>query len=141
MPKPIATLGASRSHSTTSMRYLHEGPPGMTGLCMNVASLHGGMAFNVVQRGRFEWSTRPVSELQSRCLQGRARELGHRRDRIIRRSVLSVTVNHGPFECANAAALSALVKPFVTSIGKLDFWTEAALYMEHGINAMVIGPG
>ena len=29
----------------------------------------------------------------------------------------------------------------MTSIGTLDFWTEAALYTEHGIDAIVIGPG
>ncbi|HEY5949457.1 MAG TPA: hypothetical protein VIV40_28375 [Kofleriaceae bacterium] len=26
-------------------------------------------------------------------------------------------------------------------MGALDFWTEAALYAEHGIDAIVVGPG
>jgi len=108
----------------------------MTGLCMNIAALHGGMAFNVVpQRGRLEWSTRPYPGFDRAAYE---RELAA----ILPPSVeLSITVDHAPFQCANAEALSALVKPFVTSIGKLDFWTEAALYMAHGIDAIVIGPG
>ena len=61
MPKPIATLARlAVALDELGIRYLREGPAGMTGLCMNIAALHGGMAFNVVpQRGRLEWSTRP----------------------------------------------------------------------------------
>jgi acetylornithine deacetylase len=33
------------------------------------------------------------------------------------------------------------VRPFVDRVGGLDFWTEAALYEEHGIDAIVVGPG
>jgi acetylornithine deacetylase len=140
MPKPIATLARlAVALDDLGVRYLHEGPPGMTGLCMNVAALHGGMAFNVVpQRGRLEWSTRPYPSFDRTAYTAELAKLAAAIDPAI---VLSVMVDHAPFECANAEALSALVKPFVTSIGKLDFWTEAALYMEHGIHAIVIGPG
>jgi len=140
MPKPIATLARlAVALDDLGVRYLHEGPKDMTGLCMNVAALHGGMAFNVVpQRGRLEWSTRPYPSFDRAAYSAELAKLASTIDPAI---TLSVTVDHAPFECANAAALSALVQPFVTSIGKLDFWTEAALYMEHGIDAIVIGPG
>ena len=48
---------------------------------------------------------------------------------------LSTTIDHPPFSCDTLAPLVAA--PAVA----LDFWTEAALLAEHGIAAIVIGPG
>jgi acetylornithine deacetylase len=50
-----------------------------------------------------------------------------------------VTIDHPPFACESR--LAELVKPFAQRIGPLDFWTEAALWTQHGANAIVIGPG
>jgi acetylornithine deacetylase len=140
MPKPIAKLARlAVALDELGVRRLHGGPFGMQGLCMNVAALHGGVAFNVVpQRARLEWSTRPYPGFDRTAYERDLAELVRTIDPAI---VLSTTVDHAPFQCAHPEALSALVQPFVTSIGKLDFWTEAALYMEHGIDAIVIGPG
>jgi len=111
----------------------------MQGLCMNVAALHGGVAFNVVpQRGQREWWARPSPGFDRAGYEQELAELARSIDPGIQ---LATTIDHAPFQCAHPEALSALVKPFVTSIGQLDFWTEAALYMEHGIDAIVIGPG
>jgi acetylornithine deacetylase len=43
-----------------------------------------------------------------------------------------------PFSCD---ALVDHVRRFVRSVGTLDFWTEAALWAQHGKDAIVIGPG
>jgi len=140
MPKPIAKLARlAVALDDLGVRRLHDGPIGMQGLCMNVAALHGGVAFNVVpQRGQLEWSTRPFPGFDRAGYEQELAELARSIDPGIQ---LATTIDHAPFQCAHPEALSALVKPFVTSIGQLDFWTEAALYMEHGIDAIVIGPG
>jgi acetylornithine deacetylase len=140
MPKPIAKLARlAVGLDDFGVRRLHGGPAGMQGLCMNVAALHGGVAFNVVpQRARLEWSTRPYPGFDRAAYERDVAELARTIDPAI---VMTTTVDHAPFQCAHPEALAALVRPFVTSIGKLDFWTEAALFMEHGIDAIVIGPG
>ena len=51
---------------------------------------------------------------------------------------MASSVDHAPFKCDK---LADAVRPFVNKIGALDFWTEAALYEEHGIDAIVVGPG
>ena len=103
---------------------------------MNVAALHGGVAFNVIpQRGALEWSLRPYPGFD------RARwdaDVAARMAEIDPAIKLASSVDHAPFQCD---ALAELVRPHVNRIGALDFWTEAALYMEHGIDAIVVGPG
>ena len=93
----------------------------MTGTCMNVAALHGGVAFNVIpQRARLDWSLRPYPGFD------RARF-----DRAFDPTIaISTTLDHPPFACD---ALADLVRPFVTRVGAVDFWTEAALFAERGI--------
>ena len=140
MPKPIAKLARlAVALDELGVRRLHDGPAGMQGLCMNVAALHGGVAFNVVpQRGRLEWSTRPYPGFDRAAYDRELADLARAIDPAIE---LTATVDHAPFLCAHPEALATLVQPFVRSIGMLDFWTEAALFMEHGIDAIVIGPG
>ncbi|HTL39061.1 MAG TPA: M20/M25/M40 family metallo-hydrolase [Kofleriaceae bacterium] len=155
MPKPIAKLArlAVRIDDLGRQR-LHTGPTGMRGICMNVAAIHGGVAFNVIpQRAVLEWSLRPypgfdreawdssvaaaindvdAEEWIARGLPSRPPE--GERDQI----ALSTPIDHAPFACDK---LADAVRPFVKSVGSLDFWTEAALYQAHGIDAIVIGPG
>ncbi|HEY0250681.1 MAG TPA: M20/M25/M40 family metallo-hydrolase, partial [Kofleriaceae bacterium] len=137
MPKPIVTLARlAVALDDLGKRFLPRGPEAMKGLCMNVAALHGGMAFNVVpQRGRLEWSTRPYPGFERAAYDAELADLISSIDPKIE---LAVTVDHAPFGCDE---LVDLVRPFVTSVGSLDFWTEAALYEQHGIDAIVIGPG
>jgi acetylornithine deacetylase len=123
----------------------------MKGVCMNIAAIHGGVAFNVIpQRGSLEWSLRPAPgfdrakwdhdvalAIAAADEEDRAARPPHRgpaRDSI----TLTTPVDHAPFACA---ALADEVRPFVSKVGPLDFWTEAALYQAHGIDAVVIGPG
>ena len=140
MPRPLAHLARfAVALDDLGRARLTDGPPGMQGLCLNIAALHGGVAFNVVpQRGQLEWSLRPYPGFDRAAWDAIVAERVRAIDPAI---VLHTTVDHAPFLCAHPDALRTLVTPFVRSIGKLDFWTEAALYMEHGIDAIVIGPG
>jgi acetylornithine deacetylase len=135
MPKPIVELAkVAVALDELGKKRLHGGPPGMQGTCLNVAALHGGVAFNVVpERAELEWSLRPYPGFD------RAQW-----DRDVATIVAPVagtvtsTIDHAPFQCDK---LAAAVRPFVNSVGALDFWTEAALYQHHGIDAIVVGPG
>ncbi|MDB4957785.1 MAG: peptidase [Myxococcales bacterium] len=137
MPKPLVELAKlAVALDEIGRARLHDGPAGMTGLCLNIAALHGGVAFNVIpQRGELEWSLRPYPGFDR---DGWNREIAARAAAIDPKIAISVAIDHAPFQCN---ALVDLVRPFTQSIGALDFWTEAALYAEHGIDAIVIGPG
>ena len=137
MPRPIAHLARlTVALDELGRARLHDGPPGMTGLCLNNAALHGGVAFNVIpQRALLEWSIRPFPGFDRAAWD---REVTARAAAVDRAITVTATVDHAPFACD---ALAALVRPFARSIGTLDFWTEAALYAAHEIDAIVIGPG
>jgi acetylornithine deacetylase len=139
MPKPIATLARlAVAVDDFGKARLHEGPPGMTGLCVNIASITGGVAFNVIpQRGELEWSLRPYPGFDRAAWDA---AIDYAISQIDRGIKVTSTVDHDPFAC-DSAVLAAAVRPFVTDLGTLDFWTEAALYQTHGIDAIVIGPG
>ena len=137
MPRPLAQLARlAVALDDIGRARLHEGPAGMTGLCLNIAALHGGVAFNVIpQRGQLEWSLRPYPGFD------RARwdaEVAAAMRAIDPKIVLAASVDHAPFACDK---LAELVRPHVERVGTLDYWTEAALYAEHGIDAIVVGPG
>lgn len=136
LPRPIAQLARfAVALDELGRARLADGPPGMTGLCLNVAALHGGVAFNVIpQRAQLEWSLRPYPGFDRA---GWDRAIG-----AIDPSVaLATTIDHAPFRLADTATLAAVVRPHVSALVALDFWTEAALYAEHGIDAIVVGPG
>jgi acetylornithine deacetylase len=137
MPKPLLQLARlAVALDEMGRSRLHDGPPGMTGICLNIAALHGGVAFNVIpQRGQLEWSLRPYPGFDRAKWDADVAAAMRATDPGIK---LASSVDHAPFACD---ALADAVRPFVDRIGALDFWTEAALYMEHGIDAIVVGPG
>jgi acetylornithine deacetylase len=137
MPKPMVQLAKlAVALDDMGRARLHDGPAGMTGTCMNVAGFAGGVAYNVIpQRGRVDWSLRPYPGFDREAWN---RELARTAAAIDRDLVIATTIDHAPFSCD---ALAELVRPHVARVGSLDFWTEAALYQAHGIDAIVLGPG
>lgn len=137
MPRPIAKLARlAVALDELGRAQVDVGPKGMTGLCLNLAAIHGGVAFNVVpQAGELEWSIRPYPGFDrawwDRVVLARAAAA----DEGI---TIASTIDHAPFGCD---ALNDLVRPFARELGTVDFWTEAALLAQHGIDAVVIGPG
>ena len=137
LPKPIARLARfAAALDDAGVRRLHDGPPGMQGTCLNIAALNGGVAFNVIPaRGELEWSLRPYPGFDRT---GWDREVAALAARIDSDIAVENTIDHMPFSCD---ALVDHVRRFVRSVGTLDFWTEAALWAQHGKDAIVIGPG
>jgi acetylornithine deacetylase len=138
LPKPVAQLARlAVSLDDAGKRRVSEGPPDMKGTCLNIAALHGGVAFNVIPaRGELEWSLRPYPAFDRHGWQAEVLALASAIDPGI---AVSTTIDHAPFGCDSA--LAELVRPFARAIGPLDFWTEAAMWSEHGADAIVIGPG
>ncbi|MDQ3369990.1 MAG: M20/M25/M40 family metallo-hydrolase [Myxococcota bacterium] len=141
LPKPIAQLARlAVALDEAARRRLHDGPAGMTGTCLNLASLAGGVAFNVISaRAELEWSLRPYPGFDRAGWEREVAELARAVDPAI---ALATTIEHHPFASDPAeSTLGALVAPFAQRVGPLDFWTEAALWAAHGKHAVVIGPG
>lgn len=137
LPKPLAQLARlAASLDDYARTQVDVGPAGMTGTCLNIAALHGGVAFNVIPaRGRLEWSIRPYPGFDRAAWD---REVAQRAAAIDPDIQVADIIVHEPFGCD---ALAELVRPFVQRIGALDFWTEAAMWQAHGADAIVIGPG
>ncbi|HMG54593.1 MAG TPA: M20/M25/M40 family metallo-hydrolase [Kofleriaceae bacterium] len=137
LPKPIARLARfAAALDDAGVRRLHDGPEGMQGTCLNIAAISGGVAFNVIPaRGELDWSLRPYPGFDR---PGWDREIAGLAARTDPEITIETTIDHVPFACD---ALADHVRKFVRSVGTLDFWTEAALWAQHGKQAIVIGPG
>ncbi len=137
LPKPIAQLARlAAALDDAALRRLHDGPSNMAGTCLNLAALRGGVAFNVIAgRGELEWSLRPYPGSDRA---GWDREVAALAAAIDPAIAVETTLDHAPFKCD---AMAEHARPFVRAVGALDFWTEAALWSERGIDAIVIGPG
>lgn len=140
MEKPIVELSKLALRLDAMAREdLHKGPEGMQGLCMNVAKLTGGVAYNVVpDLGELSFSLRPAPGFDLAAFEARletARVESHPK------ITIEQITDHHPFACGDEAGIRALVGTHTEQFVGLDFWTEAALLQAAGIDAVVIGPG
>jgi acetylornithine deacetylase len=143
MARPVATLARLAVLLDDFGRAnVGGGPPGMQGMCMNVAGLDGGVAFNVVPTSAtLTWSLRPWPGFDRATWDQTLAELVASVERASgARIALEHVTNHAPFG-VDDPRLAALVDGHATELVGLDFWTEAALYQAAGMTAIVIGPG
>lgn len=142
LPAPVATLARlAVALDDLGREHRGRGPAGMTGLCMNVAGLDGGVAFNVIPtRAALTFSIRPWPGFDRATWDATLAAAARAIDPAI---AIACEIDHRPFGGGDASpeALRALVAPYVSDFVSLDFWTEAALYQEAGIGAVVVGPG
>lgn len=115
------------------------GPKGFEGMCMNLAKLDGGVAFNVVPaHAKLSASIRPPPGADSAAIRA---EL----EAIVRAHVPSATTtftrDNAPFATRDLAAFEPLVGDAARAPIDLAFWTEAALLSAAGVDAIVLGPG
>ena len=140
MPKPVATLARlAVKLDALGQRYLSQGPDDMKGICMNVAALGGGVAFNVVpDAATLTWSIRPPHGFDQ-----------HRFDQEIEFAIHHVNpditptrlLHNPPFSTTHLAPFEQMLGSHIRGFVPLQFWTEAAILAEAGINAIVLGPG
>jgi acetylornithine deacetylase len=142
LPAPIAILArAAVALDEMGRRYRHTGPADFEGLCLNVAAIDGGLAFNIIPtEATLVFSMRPAPGADLKALLAEA-------EQIVRRAVdpevvtWNVTLANPPFQTIDVGAFSALFGPHRQDAVDLGFWTEAALLAEAGIDAVVFGPG
>jgi acetylornithine deacetylase len=138
LPAPLAELArvASACHAFGVERR-SAGPEGFRGLCLNVAKLDGGVAFNVVpDEARLTVSLRPPPGADVASLRDELQALvrAHAPE-----ASATFVLDNPPFQTRAPDRF----RPLVGDRAPIDlgFWTEAALLSQAGIDAVVIGPG
>lgn len=139
-PAPVATLARlAVALADYGVARRDAGPEAMRGLCMNVAGLDGGVAFNVIPTAAaLTFSIRPAPGFDRAAWEQDLAAMARAADPAI---TLSCDVDHEPFGGGDDRGLRALIGPHVEGFVPLDFWTEAALYQAADIAAVVVGPG
>jgi len=140
MPAPIVTMARLAIELDRIGRDARgAGPADMPGLCMNVAAIDGGVAFNVVpDAASLLYSIRPAPGFDRAAWNARLRAVADAIDPAI---TIAPRIEHAPFACSDPERARALVGGHVEAMVALDFWTEAALHEAAGIAAVVVGPG
>jgi len=142
LPNPIAILArVGVALDDLGIRHKELGPAGFEGICLNVAALDGGLAFNVVPtRAALRVSLRPAPGTDIKRLLG---EVEAEARRAAAPHELGWTlVNENPsFQTRAPAAFVPLLGERAQAPIDLGFWTEAALLSAAGVDAVVFGPG
>ena len=140
MPAPIPTMARlAVALDELGKEARDKGPADMPGLCMNVAAIDGGVAFNVVpDAATLLYSIRPPPGFDRPAWEARLRAVAHSIDPAI---TFEPKIVHAPFACSDPDRARELVGGHVAGLVGLDFWTEAALHEAAGIAAVVVGPG
>lgn len=137
---PIATLariGVALDDWGRARRPL--GPPGFPGMCLNLARLDGGVAFNVVPaQARLVVSLRPPPGADPLAIEAELRDLV---GAIAPEAVVTFLRTNAPFATRDVASFEPLLGAPARAPIDLGFWTEAALLTASGIDAVVMGPG
>ncbi|MBK9029924.1 MAG: M20/M25/M40 family metallo-hydrolase [Myxococcales bacterium] len=139
-PAPIVTM-ARLAVALFELGVAHRdrGPDGMRGLCLNVAGVDGGVAFNVIpDQAGLSYSIRPAPGFDRAGWEQLVAAAAAAIDPMI---AIACEVDHEPFGGGADRGLAALIGPHVEGLVALDFWTEAALYQAAGKAAIVVGPG
>ncbi len=140
LPSPIAILarlGAALDARAIAAR--SEGPEGFKGLCLNLARLDGGTAFNIIpSKATLHVSLRPPP---GASLQGLRDELTAIAREAAPAAVLRFLLDNEPFHTKDPAAFIPLLGEAARAPIDLGYWTEAALLSEAGVDAVVFGPG
>jgi acetylornithine deacetylase len=139
MPSPLADLARlAVAYADWGRARRTLGPPGFPGMCLNVAKLDGGVAFNVVpESATLTISLRPPPGADMAALR---RELEALAAQVAPGAQVTAPVDNSPFQTRDLEAFVPLV-PAARRPVDLAFWTEAAVLAATGVDAVVFGPG
>jgi acetylornithine deacetylase len=142
LPSPLAIIArAAVALDQHGQQQRAVGPEGFRGLCLNIAALDGGVAFNVIpSQARLAVSLRPAPGADTRGLMAELERIARQAAAPAELRWQAVHANP-PFATRDLAAFVPLLGDRARQPVDLAFWTEAALYGEAGIDAVVFGPG
>ena len=138
LPAPLADAARlAVAFADWGRRQRDRGPAGFQGMCMNVARLDGGIAFNVVpETARLCVSVRPPPGSDVDAVRA---ELFALAADVLPAATLSAPIAHPSFATRAPAAFPAALG--TDAPADLAFWTEAAIFAAAGIDCVVFGPG
>lgn len=115
------------------------GPEGFQGLCLNLASIGGGSAYNIIpSRGTLSFSLRQPPGEGIEPIQVEI-------ERLVREVAPSAELRWGLAQPSLSTQAVEAFEPFLGEACRrpvdLGFWTEAALLERAGISSVVYGPG
>jgi acetylornithine deacetylase len=140
LPSPIAMLSRlGVALDDWARARANDGPKGFEGMCVNLARLDGGVAFNVIPaHAKLVVSLRPPPGADTRAIR---RELEALVANVVPSAKVRFTRENDPFATKDLASFEPLVGDAARAPIDLGFWTEAALLASGGIDAIVFGPG
>lgn len=142
VPNPLAALSrAAAALDQMGTRHHDLGPAGLKGLCMNLAALDGGVAFNIIPSlATLTFSMRPAPGVDMAALaqeaQACVREATAPLD-----TEWNVIATNPAFATRAVASFQPLLGDLVSGPLDLPFGTEAGQFVEEGIDTVVLGPG
>jgi acetylornithine deacetylase len=142
IPNPLTALArAASALDQLGARKRHLGPPGLEGICMNVAALDGGVAFNIIpSQATLTFSMRPAPGVDMEALaqetQACVREAAAPLD-----TDWDVIATNPAFATLAVASFQPLLGDLVNTPVDMPFGTEAGQFVEKGIDTVVLGPG
>jgi acetylornithine deacetylase len=140
LPRPLAQLARlAAALDDWGRARVEKGPAGFEGMCLNVAKLDGGVAFNVVpEDAHLIVSLRPPPGAEMAALKAELEAVVRQIDAPI---TLEWTLDNPPFATRDLGAFRRWLGARVERPADLMFWTEAAVLSEAGVDAVVLGPG
>jgi acetylornithine deacetylase len=140
LPAPIAILSRVAVALDDWGRAQREvGPPGYPGMCLNLAKLDGGIAFNVIPaHSTLLVSLRPPPGADTVAIRS---ELAALVRSVAPEATVTFTRTNAPFATRAPYSFEALVGEAALAPIDLGFWTEAAILAASGVDAVVMGPG
>jgi acetylornithine deacetylase len=140
LPAPLAELARlAVAWDDWAKKHRDLGPLGFRGMCLNVAKLDGGVAFNVVPaEARLTASVRPPPGTDVKAVRA---ELAAIAQVIAPAAELVAPVENPPFSTRDLESFVPWLGDAAQKPLDLAFWTEAASLAEAGVDALVFGPG
>ena len=142
VPNPLTALArAAVALDELGSRCRDLGPRGLRGLCMNIAALDGGMAFNIIPpRATLTFSVRPAPGIDIDGIVEQAREAIRGATAPLATEWEAIARNPA-FETRDLSRFVPLLGNLAQSPVDLPFGTEAGQFVDKGIDAVVFGPG
>ena len=140
LASPIAMLARlSVALDDWGRRHKALGPPGFPGMCVNLAKLDGGVAFNVIPaQARLLVSIRPPPGAESAAILA---ELEAITREVVPDGTFRLLRGNAPFATRDLASFEPFLGEAARAPIDLGFWTEAALLAASGVDAVVMGTG